>query len=141
MQYHLLPTLDYLKSAYIILEQARLMKETQVVVSKRFAWIIYKYWSSIQFYTNNIARFLGIGVILSSRRQYHQLKTLIKCPTFLQVKYLQITTAFKKPLIFYQFQSNIQPSINQASGILSISEHYPAQHSTSLWPSMNFRAK
>ena len=54
------------------------------------------------------------------------------CSTFLQFDYLQTTTAFNKPLIFYQFQSNIQPIINQASDLLSILEHYPAQHSTSI---------
>ena len=47
---------------------------------------------------------------------------------------------FNKPIIFYKFQNNIQPSINQASGILSISEHYIAQHSTSLLYYINFRA-
>ena len=36
--------------------------------------------------------------------------------------------AFNKPLIFYQFQSKIHPSIHQASDLLSISEHYPVQH-------------
>ena len=49
--------------------------------------------------------------------------------------------AFIKPLIFYQFQIIIQPSIHQASDILSISEHYPDQHSTILWSSINFREK
>ena len=48
---------------------------------------------------------------------------------------------FNKPLILYQFQNNIQPIIHQASDLLSISENYPAQHSTSLWSSINFRAK
>ena len=40
--------------------------------------------------------------------------------------------AFNKPLIFYQCQSKIQPSIHQASGILLIPEHYPSQHPTNL---------
>ena len=48
--------------------------------------------------------------------------------------------AFINPLILYIFQSIIQPSIHQASDLLSIAEHYPAQHSTSLWFCINFRA-
>ena len=47
---------------------------------------------------------------------------------------------FNKPLIFYQFHSNIQPRIKQASDLLSISKKYTAHHSTSLWYSINFRA-
>ena len=79
-----------------------------------------------------------------------------KCYTLLQVDYLQITQqasdllsisekytsqhssslwdsinfkvlsspAFNKPLIFYLFQRNLQPIIHQASGIISLSEHY-----------------
>ena len=34
---------------------------------------------------------LGIVVILSTSRQYNQFNTLIKCSTFLEVYYLQIT--------------------------------------------------
>ena len=37
MQYHLVATLDYPKSASISLEQARLNQATQVVIRKRFA--------------------------------------------------------------------------------------------------------
>ena len=48
--------------------------------------------------------------------------------------------AFNKPLLFYKFQSNIQPIIHKDSNILSISEHYPSQHSTSLWYYISFRA-
>ena len=47
---------------------------------------------------------------------------------------------FNKPLIFYQFQRNIQPRIHQASDLLSISEHYPPHNSTSLWFSINFKS-
>ena len=48
---------------------------------------------------------------------------------------------FDMPLIFYQFQSNIKPSIHLAYDILLISEHCTAHNSTSLWSSINFRAK
>ena len=51
-----------------------------------------------------------------------------------------IIKSFNKPLVFYQFQSNIQHNIHQDSVILSISEHYISQHSTSLWYSINFRS-
>ena len=47
---------------------------------------------------------------------------------------------FIKPLIFYQFQIIIQPSIQQAYYILSISEKNTAHHSSSLLYSNNFRA-
>ena len=47
-------------------------------------------------------------------------------PIFSYLKKSEPTTAFNKPLILYQFQINIQPSIHQASGLVSISEHYPA---------------
>ena len=46
-----------------------------------------------------------------------------------------------KPLVLYQFQNIIQTIIQQASDIISISEHYPAHHSTNLWYPINFRAK
>ena len=47
--------------------------------------------------------------------------------------------SFNKTMIFYQFNIKKNPSIKQASDLLSISEHYIAQHSTSLWSSINFR--
>ena len=47
--------------------------------------------TELQFYINNIARCLGIVVILSARIQDRQFNTLIKCYTFLQANYLQIT--------------------------------------------------
>ena len=42
-------------------------------------------------------------------------------------------------MIFYKFQSNIQPSIQKASGILSTSYHYPSHHASSFCSSINFR--
>ena len=47
---------------------------------------------------------------------------------------------FNKPLIFYQFQSIIQPSIHQSFGILSISEQYTSHNPSILWSYINFRA-
>ena len=61
-------------------------------------------------------------------------------PISYYLKNMTSTTAFNKPLILYQFQSNIHPIINQDYNILSISEHYPAQNPTSLWSYINFRS-
>ena len=76
MQYHILPTLEYPKSASVSLEQPRLNQATQEVMGKRFMRRIYKYRSSIQLSTNNIESCLGIVVILYARRQYRQFNTL-----------------------------------------------------------------
>ena len=76
MQQQLVPTLEYPKSVSISLEQAILNQETQVVMSKRFARRICNQRSSIQFYTNNIVRCLGILFFKSARRQDHQFNTL-----------------------------------------------------------------
>ena len=94
----------------------------------------------VQFYINNIARCPDIVDIFICKDTISLVQHFHKCSTFLQVDYLQIATAFNKPMILYQFQSIIQPIIHQASDLLLISEHYPDQHSTSLWSSINFRA-
>ena len=103
----------------------------------------------LQFYINNIARCLGIVYILSARIKYHQLNIIIKCSTFLQVYYLQITTTFNNPLILKLKQSNIQAHLyttynytHQDSGILSISEQYPTQSLfLTMSPSTKFSTK
>ena len=111
----------------------------------------------LQLYINNIARCLGIVDILYTRRQYHQFKTftsVILSYKLIIYKSQQHSTslwssinfrsiyipAFVKPLIFYQFQSIIHPSIQQASDILSVSDQYTYQRSSRLYYSINFRA-
>ena len=106
---------------------------------------------TIKFYINNISRRLRIVVILSTSIQYQHFNTLNKCPLLQvnnqQIRQasdiLSISEQYtahnstilwypinfraiyipslNKPLILYQFQSNIQPSIQQASDIISIS--------------------
>ena len=46
--------------------------------------------AELQFYINNIKRYLVKVVVLYARIKYHQFNTLIKCSTFLQFYYLQI---------------------------------------------------
>ena len=60
---------------------------------------------------NNIARFLGIVNFISAKRQDHQVNTLIKCSTLLQVDFLKITTVFNKPLIFTKISDNFTSPI------------------------------
>ena len=45
-----------------------------------------------------------------------------------------------KTFIFFQFQRNIKPIIQQASDILSTSEQHISQNPTSLWYYINLRA-
>ena len=68
--------------------------------------------TELQLYINNIAGFLVIVFLLSLNRQYHQFNTLIKYSTFLKVDFLQITTAFDKPLIFTKIPEHY-PNPNQ----------------------------
>ena len=75
--------------------------------------------------------------LLSTRIQYNQFNTIIKCSTFVQVDYIQIKTEFKNPLIFYQYQISIHPIIQQAYYILLTSEQYKHQYLTSLWYYIN----
>ena len=84
-----------------------------------------------------VSRYSGYFICKDTRSSVQHFH---KCYTFLQVDYLQITPAFNKPLIFYRFQINLNPSIQQASYRMSISEQYTAQYSTILWLSINFRA-
>ena len=96
-------------------------------------------------------------VILSARIQYHHFNTftsvLLSYKLIIYRSQQHSTSlwyyinfraiyipAFNKPLIIYQFQSNINPIIQQASDPLSISEQYIAQNSTIIWSSINFRA-
>ena len=109
--------------------------------------------TELQFYINNVARCLGIVDLLYSRIQYHQFNTftsvllsyksiIYKSPSLwssINSRVIYIPN-FIKPLIFYQFQSIIQPSIQQDSGLLSISEQYTSQPLSSLWYSINFIA-
>ena len=96
-------------------------KETKLTVPKS---ILYQH----------TAKYPDIANILSERRKYWQ------CNTFTSVLLSDksIIKTFNKPLIFYQFQSNIQPIIHQYSDLLSILDHIPAQNSTSLWSYINF---
>ena len=55
--------------------------------------------TQLQFYIKNIARCIGIVVLLSEKGQDNQFNTFIKCYTFLQVNYLRITITFNKTLI------------------------------------------
>ena len=66
--------------------------------------------TELQFYINNIARFLGIVVLLSERIQCHQLNTLIKCSTF-----------------FTGRLSTNHNNIQQTSDLLSNIEQYTSQ--------------
>ena len=50
------------------------------------------------------------------------------------------STAFIKPLTLYQFQSPVQPIIQQAYDLISTSDQYKAYNSSSLLSSINFRA-
>ena len=75
------------------------------------------------------SRYFICKVTISPVQHFH------KCSTFLQVYYLQII----KPLILASLQVNNQ-SIRQVSDLLSISEQYMAQDSSSLWYSINFRS-
>ena len=125
----------------------------------------------LKFYINNIARCLSIVVLLSERRQYHQFNTPKERSTLLSVDYIKITQqasdllsiseqyiaqhskslwssinsraiyspSFNKHIILYQFQSNMQLIVQKVFDIISISDQYKAQHSTSLWLSINFR--
>ena len=61
----------------------------------------------LHLYLNNIARCLGIVVLLYERIQYHQFKNIIKCYTFLQVDYTQITPKAS----FIQSTLQAQPNI------------------------------
>ena len=61
----------------------------------RYVCIVHKYTVKNTFpieflhlYIKTISRCLGIVVILSERRQDHQLNNLIKCYTFLKVDYI-----------------------------------------------------
>ena len=95
---------------------------------------------------------LGLEQVLSASIQYNQFnnftsvllsyKSIIyKSPSlWSSINFRAIYgTTFIKPSIFYQFQSNTWHNIHQASDILSISEHYPDQYSTSLCSYINFR--
>ena len=66
--------------------------------------------TELQFYTKNIARCLGLVVLLFARRQYHQLNTLIKCST-----------------IFTSQLSKNHNNIQQVSDIIMFLEKYTAQ--------------
>ena len=64
----------------------------------------------LKFYINNISRCLGIVVVLSTRRQYDQLNTIMKCSN-----------------IFKGILSINHNNIQQVSDIISISDQYTAQ--------------
>ena len=78
----------------------------------------------LKFYINNITRCLGIVVILSALRKYHQLNTLIKCYNLLQADNIQIN------IQAYIIQSTLQAQPN----IYSLSCFPPQRHDLDLQP-------
>ena len=74
------------------------------------------------------------GYFICKETRSH-LKTLIKCSTFLQVNYIQITTTLNLPLVFKWNQSNLEARIYTTYNyihwdydLLSISEQYTTQY-------------
>ena len=91
-----------------------------------------------QFQSNTNPNIHQSSDILSISEHYPDQNSTSLCSS-INLRVLS-SPVFNKPLIFYQFQGNIEPIIYQASDLPSISEHYPAHHSTSLWSYINLRA-
>ena len=101
---------------------------------KQFAIRICNWRSSIQFYINNIARYIGIVVILSARRQYHKFNTF----TIVLLSYKFII--YKSPnktnqYIFLTMSSptNTQSVPTSSDEIIAIFPHIPPTSPTSLY--------